>query len=150
MTVKVPQLSSAVVCPATVFLPGDAGQQIPFTFDVHFKRLPTSERNRLNDWFVSGRPAADGADTEAPRERFSVTDLADAVVIGWNLADDSGPIPYSREARQVQEERLAGLEQAMVVSWFDHLFINQREAAAKNSAAPSGTGSVSTAPTATS
>ena len=113
MTVKVPKLSTALVCAATVFLAGDHGQTIPLTFDVHFKRLPTSERNRLNEWFLQGRPVGEPDEQgEVKRERFSVEELADAVVVGWNLADEHGnPLPYSKQEREAQEEQLSGLAQ---------------------------------------
>ena len=83
---------------------------------------------------------------------IKLPDVLDQVVTGWDgLKDENGmEVPYSPKERRAADDDFPGLEQAMMVAWFDHMFVTQRQAAEKNSAAPSATGSAQTAQTATS
>ena len=148
MSVKIASLSSLVVALATVYFPADRGALVSHQFEVHFKRLPQSERAELNAWHVAGkRPApADGsrdaekdADGNVP---FTAADLLDAAVGGWaGMLDEQGrPVPYSPAERRATEEAFPGVEWAMVVAWYDTMWVNQRQAKEKNSVAPSPTG----------
>lgn len=138
MAVKISGLKPTIACPATLYLPADGGAQVPYKFDVHFKRQTTSERNALNERFVKGE--------------ITQRQMLDEVVVGWGgMLDEAGqPVPYSIAERIATDELYPGLEQAMAVSWYDNAFVNQREAAVKNSKAPSVTGSAPMTQTATS
>lgn len=138
MAVKISLATPTVSVPAIYFVLTDGGQFAPYRFSVVFKRLPTSERDAINAQWVKG---------ELP-----IQELLDRIVTGWDgLTDEAGrPVPYSHAERRAAEEANTGLEQAMVVAWFDHAFVNQRQAAAKNLEAPSVTGSAPTTPTAAS
>ncbi|MBF9263395.1 hypothetical protein [Paracidovorax cattleyae] len=131
-------LKPTITCPATLYLPGDNGEHVKVDFAVLFKRQKTEERNGLNDRYVKGE--------------LTMPQLLDEVVVGWDgFRDEQGqPVPYSHEMRVATDNEYPGLEQAMAVSWFDHAFINQRDAAVKNSKAQSGTTSALTTPSATS
>lgn len=125
MAVKISGLKPTIACPATLYLPADGGAQVPHKFDVHFKRQTTSERNALNERFVKGE--------------ITQRQMLDEVVVGWGgMLDEAGQaVPYSVAERIAADEAYSGVEQAMAVSWFDNIFVNQREAAVKNSKAPS-------------
>lgn len=149
MAVKIAALSSLVVATATAYFAGDRGALIAHPFEVHFRRLPQSERAELNAWHVAGKrpepadgPRAAERDTQG-NVPFDVADLLDAVVGGWGgMLDEHGqPVPYSAAERRATEEAFPGVEAAMVVAWYDTMWINQRSAKEKNSAAPSPTGS---------
>jgi hypothetical protein len=150
--VKIPKLTSVVICTATVYLSGDYGKRVPFAFDVNFQRPSSSERKKIEEWAVHGKPTGEKDDSGNDKlERLTFSELCDLTVLGWNIAGDDGvALPYSHEARRALEEKLPGVEMAIAVAWYDNMgFINQREAAEKNSAAPSPTGSASTAPNVT-
>lgn len=150
MGVKIAAVSSLVVAMATVYLPGDRGTQIAHSFEVQFKRLTHSERADLVAWNVAGkRPApADGSqDADKDAEGlvpFGLRELCDATVAGWGgMLDEAGqPVPYSHTERRAAEEAYPGIEAAMVVAWYDTMWVNQREAKEKNSVPPSPNGSV--------
>jgi hypothetical protein len=127
MAVKISAAKPIVICPVRLFLTGDHGTQVLHQFDVHFKRMKTEERDELNTRFAAGE--------------LTMRTLLNEIVKGWDgMLDEAGaPVQYSIQERIATDSEYPGLEQAMVVSWFDHFFINQREAAAKNSVAPSAT-----------
>lgn len=127
MAVKISAAKPIVICPARLFLAGDNGAQVQHQFQVKFKRLKTEERDELSKRFADGE--------------LTMRTLLNEIATGWDgMLDESGaPVLYSIEERIATDSEYPGLEQAMVVSWFDHFFINQREAAAKNSVAPSAT-----------
>lgn len=149
MAVKIATLSSLVVASATVYFAGDRGALIAHPFEAHFKRLTQSERAELNAWNTAGkRPAPADGSRDAEKDAngdvpFTVADLLDAAVGGWGgMLDEHGqPVPYSHAERRATEEAFPGVELAMVVAWYDTMWINQRAAKEKNSAAPSATGS---------
>jgi len=158
MAVRISGLKPIVICPATVYLVGDNGEQIPHHFDVEFRRMTTVERNTLNEKYAIGYDVPveiDAADPDqTPRTKrvhLSNAELLDEIVVGWGkMLDENGqPVPYSHAERLATENEYSGLEQAMVVSWLDHFFFNQREAAIKNSKAQSGTASAGTTRAAT-
>ncbi|CAN7565514.1 hypothetical protein [Acidovorax sp. LjRoot117] len=158
MAVRISGLKPTVTCPATVYLVGDNGQHIPHHFDVDFRRMTTEERNALNEKYAIGYDVPVEIDAAEPdqtprtkRAHLSNAELLDAIVVGWGkMLDENGePVPYSHAERRLTENEYSGLEQAMVVSWLDHFFFNQREAAIKNSKAQSGTSSAETARAAT-
>jgi len=132
MTVVIPKIAAGLKptfsSPATVYLPGDGGEHVAHKFNVHFKRLKSTERDELSKKYIGGE--------------INTAQLLDAVAQGWDgMLDEIGnPVPYSKEVRTATEAVYSGVEQAMAVSWFDHAFINQREAAIKNLKALSGTG----------
>ncbi|WOI45843.1 hypothetical protein [Acidovorax sp. BLS4] len=138
MAVKVSHLKPTFTAPAAVYLPGDGGAHERVDFEVHFKRQPGRERDALNDRYLKGE--------------IKNAELLDEIVVGWRgFNDEAGqPVPYSHEERREAEAEYSGVESAMVVSWYDHAFIHQREAAVKNSKAPSLTTSAPTTQTATS
>jgi hypothetical protein len=156
MAVKISGLKPTVTCPAELFLPDDNGTFHVHKFDTIFKRLPEGERDELHKRYTLGyvvevpAPKADAAPTQEHR-RLSNAELLDKVVAGWGgMLDENGnAVPYSHEERRSTNQAYPGLEQAMAVCWFDHLFVNQGAAAQKNSAAPSGTTSAETARAAT-
>lgn len=127
MAVKISAVKPVVVCPAQLFLAGDNGTQVLHQFNVKFKRLKTEVRDDLNKRFAAGELTTRG--------------LLNEIVEGWEgMLDEAGePVPYSVEERIATDSEYPGTEQSMAVSWFDHFFVNQREAAAKNSVAPSAT-----------
>ncbi|WP_422099092.1 hypothetical protein [Variovorax sp.] len=127
MTVKISAAKPTIACPATLFLPADGGQLQAHKFTVIFRRVPTSERDDLARKSQAG---------ELP-----IAALLDQVVVGWEgMTDAAGDaVPYNAAERAAAEEAYAGVEQAMAVAFWDHLFVNQREAAEKNSAAQSAT-----------
>lgn len=127
MAVKIFEAKPIVLCPAQLFLVGDHGSKVLHQFDVKFKRLKTEERDDLSKRFASGE--------------LTMRTLLNEIVSGWDgMLDEFGaPVPYSIQERIDTDSEYPGLEQAMVVSWFDNFFINQREAAVKNSVAPSAT-----------
>lgn len=155
MAVKISGIKPTVTCPATLYLPNDGGELVAHKFDVIFRRLKEDERDELQKRYVLGytveTPAAK-ADAAPQQERRSLTnaELLDTVVEGWGgMSDEHGsPVPYSHAERRATNLLYPGLEQAMAVSWFDHFFINQRDAALKNSGAQSGTTSAATKRTA--
>lgn len=132
------QIKPIVECPVTLFIPIDGGKFAKHEFTVQFHRLKKEERDELQKNYVSG-------DVKTP-------ELLDKVVAGWGgMLDEQGqPVPYSHAERIATEAVWSGVEEAMAVSWFDHFFVHQRAAAEKNSKAPSGITSGSTAPVATS
>lgn len=156
--VIIPGLKRTVDCPATVYLPGDDGAHVAHAYTVQFRRVTTAQRDELQRCFVTGEmpkqkelldvlasaptgePATEGTTPTAPR-RFGQRDLIDAVVVGWaGMFDAQGnAVAYSAKERVATDDAYPGLEQSMATAWFDHAFINQREAAAKNSKPPSGT-----------
>lgn len=127
MAVKISAAKPIVPCPARLYLAGDNGTQVLHQFTVNFKRQKTEVRDDLNQRFIAGE--------------LTLRTLLNEIVESWDgMLDESGaPVPYSINERIATDSEYPGLEQAMVVSWFDHFFINQREAAAKNSVAPSAT-----------
>ena len=151
MGVKIAAVAALGVASATVYLPGDRGAQIAHTFEVQFKRLTQSERADLVAWNVAGkRPAPQDGSRDADKDvdglvPFGLRELCDATVAGWaGMLDEAGtPVPYSHAERRAAEEAYHGIEAAMVVAWYDTMWINQREAKEKNSAPPSPNGSVS-------
>lgn len=132
------QVKPIVECPATLFIPVDKGQFAKHEFTVVFVRQRKDARDALQKRYIDGA--------------ITMSQLLDEVVSGWGgMLDANGqPVPYSHAERAEANQEWIGLEEAMVVSWFDHLFVHQREAAVKNSAAPSSTTLGSTAPGATS
>ncbi|WP_293222319.1 hypothetical protein [Ottowia sp.] len=156
MAVKISGVKPTITCPATLYLPGDGGAFVIHNFEVLFKRLTADERDRLHEQFTVGTTvgesaaASDGAPAPAPK-RLSNAELLDQIVQGWGgMFDEHGAaVPYSHEERKATEQAFPGLEQAMVVSWYDNLFVHQREAARKNSQAPSVTTSAETTRAAT-
>lgn len=152
MAVKISGLKPTIECPATLYLPGDDGKRVAHQFKVHFRRQRASERDALSLRYTKGdavKDAVTGATTYVP---IAVGQLLDEVVMGWGgMLDEAGQsVPYSHAERRETEDENPGLEQAMAVSWYDNVFINQREAAIKNSGAPSATTSAQTTPTAAS
>lgn len=153
MGVKIAAVNAAVMAMATVYLPGDRGQQIAHPFEVQFKRVPRSQQTQLNDWHLAGkRPEPADGPRAAERDAegnvpFLLADLLDALVCGWaGFADEAGqPVPYSHAERRATEEAYPGVEQAMAVAWYDTMWVNQRVAKEKNSATPSPNGSASAA-----
>ena len=146
MAVKISGLKPIITCPATLFLPGDNGEHIKHQFTVDFKRISTQERDDLHLAYTIGRKVTqpDVAGTAQPVVKtvtVSLPELLDQIVVGWGgMLDENGnPVPYSHEERRAADVEFTGLEQAMAVSWYDHFFIHQREAATKNSKAQSGT-----------
>lgn len=151
MTVVISGLKPTITCPATLYIPVDGGKFHAHVFSVIFKRMPADQRDALNQDYLAGK--------------LTTTELLDKVVDGWGGAlDDDGQVipgtgmldasgqsvPYSAEERKATNIAWPGLEEAMGVSWYDHLFYQQRDAARKNSKALSGTTSAPTAQTATS
>ncbi|MDD2711365.1 MAG: hypothetical protein PHU77_00455 [Simplicispira sp.] len=152
MAVKISGLKPTIKCPATLYLPADDGQHVQHAFGVHFRRQTASERDKLSERYTKGDAVKDPVTGETKLVPITSAQLLDAVVMGWDgMLDEAGqPVPYSHAERAATEEENAGLEQAMVVSWYDHVFINQRMAAIKNSKAPSATTSAPTTQTAAS
>ncbi len=156
MAVKIFGINPTVICPATLYLPDDGGKFFAHKFDVVFKRLTSDERDKLHEQYTKGYLVdtppmqADSVPTEA-RKFLSNAELLDKIVDGWGaMLDESGaPAPYSHQARRDTEQVYPGLEQAMAVSWYEHFFVHQREAAQKNSVAQSGTTSAETTRAAT-
>lgn len=124
----IPGLEDTFPCPATVYLPGVMGALVAHQFVVHFRRLDGKTRDALNARHVSGD--------------ITLQAMLDEVVAGWGgmLDKDKNEVAYSREVRAETENVYPGTEHAMAVSWYDHAFVNQRSAAAKNLKALSGTG----------
>lgn len=124
----IPGLNDTFPCPATVYLPGDMGAYVAHKFVVHFKRQKGEERDALSKRYIAGEVNLQG--------------LLNEVVGGWGdmLDKNKEPVPYSPEVRVETEKVYPGIEHAMAVSWYDHAFVNQRDAAEKNSKALSGTG----------
>ncbi|MBS0414345.1 MAG: hypothetical protein JSR68_08230 [Proteobacteria bacterium] len=153
MGVKIAAINAAVTAAATVYLPGDRGQQIAHPFEVQFKRLPRSQQTQLNQWHIAGeRPEPADGPRAAERDDkgnvpFDLSELLDAIVCGWSgFADEAGlPVPYSHAERRATEEAYPGIEQSMAVAWYDTMWVNQREAKEKNSVRPSPAGSASAA-----
>lgn len=133
MAVHISSARPTVNVPATLYLLADGGGHEAVPFTVEFRRCSTSERDELNARWIAGE--------------LKLPELLDALVCGWaGLYDQAGqPVPYSHTERRAADESYSGLEQAMAVAWFDHAFINQRQAALKNCAAPSATGLAQTA-----
>ena len=127
MAVKISGLKRTISVPATLYLPADNGELHPHKFSVEFKRLPTSRRDELNGQLMAGK--------------LTVPELLNEVVEGWaGMRDENDEeVPYSPAERAATEEAYSGTEQAMAVAFFDASFVNQREAAVKNSKARSGT-----------
>ena len=134
MAVKISGLKPTIKCPVTLHLPADDGQYVQHTFDVLFRRQTVKDP-------VTG---------ETKLVTITSAQLLNEVVMGWNgMLDEAGqPVPYSHAERAATEEENPGLEQAMVISWYDHVFVNQRMAAVKNSKAPCATTSAPTTQTA--
>lgn len=126
MPVKIATVGPTFSCPATVYLPSDNGQAIAHRFSVVFRRVKSSE-------FLQLAKEADAGMTNRQ--------LLDKVVAGWGgMLDANGTdVPYSQVERIATEEEYPGTEMAMAVAFWDHAQINQRQAAEKNSAAPSVT-----------
>ncbi len=148
MAVRISGLKPTVTCPVTVYLIADHGQFVAHQFDAEFKRMSTEERNALNKKYAEGYEVPveiDPADPDqTPRTKrvfLTNAELLDEAMVGWGkMLDEAGqPVPYSHAERRATEQEYPGTEQALIVSWLDHFFINQREAAVKNSKAPSGT-----------
>lgn len=127
MAVKISGVAPIVVCPATLYLPGENGTFVQHRFTVNFRRMPTSERTAIVKAFTDGA--------------LPLRELLDKTVVGWGgmLDENHQPVPYSSAERIAADEAWDGLEQAMAVSFFDNLNLTQREAALKNSVAPSAT-----------
>lgn len=127
MAVKISAAKPIVPCPAQVFLAGDNGARVLHAFTVNFKRLKTAARDELNDRYVAGD--------------LTMRALLNEIVMGWGgMLDEAGePVPYTIEERIATDDEYPGTEQAILLSWFENFFINQREAAIKNSKALSGT-----------
>ena len=127
MAVKISGLKSLIVCAASLFLPADNGTLFEPKFEVHFKRLTTTQRDELNRKFAAGE--------------ITVRQLLDEVVVGWGgMSDENGDVvTYSHAERIATDDAYPGTEQSMGVAWFDSAFVNQREAAIKNSKALSAT-----------
>jgi hypothetical protein len=155
MAVKISGLKPTITLPARLHLPDDGGKFFVHEFDVVFKRLPTERRDELHAMYSIGKrveTVAEGASEPTVEvKRISTPELLDEIVEGWErMLDEHGnPVPYSHEERRATDLVYAGLEQAMAVSWYDHIFIHQREAAQKNSGAQSGTTSAVTTRAAT-
>lgn len=124
----IPGLEDTFPCPATVYLPGHMGALVAHQFVVHFKRIPSDVRDDLSNRYIA--------------KELSLQGLLNEVVGGWGgmLDADKNEVAYSPEVRAETEKVYAGVEQAMGMSWYDHAFVNQRDAAAKNLKALSGTG----------
>lgn len=159
MTVVIGNLKPTITCPATLYLASDHGKFVEHKFEVMFRRLTTEERDELNVAYTIGKmvPAEPTSVLSAQPpamtlKRLTNAELLDKIVEGWGGMNDAAgqPVPYSHAERRATDSTFSGTEQAMVVSWFDHSFVNQREAAAKNSKAPSGTTSAETTQGATS
>lgn len=133
-----PQIKPTVECPATLYIRIDGGNFAKHEFSVVFHRLKKEERDSLQERFTKGE--------------ITMQELLDKVVAGWGgmLDENQQPVPYSHAERRETEQVFHGLEQAMSVAWFDNFFFHQRQAAEKNSVAPSSTTSGSTAQGATS
>jgi hypothetical protein len=127
MSVKISNLKPVFDCPATLYLPADNGAMVAHAYSVQFKRLTTTERDALQKRFAAGE--------------MTQRQVLDEVVTGWGgMQDEHGnPVPYSHAERVATDDVYAGLEQSMAVTWFDHAFVNQRDAAVKNSKALSTT-----------
>ncbi|MBB1601581.1 hypothetical protein [Variovorax sp. UMC13] len=125
MAVKISGAPAVVVVPATLYLPGENGAFFKHVFSVHFRRLTTSEREATVKDIVDGK--------------VSLRDALDRLVIGWGgmLDEAEQPVVYTHAERRAANEAWDGLEQAMGVAFFDNFAVTQREAALKNSAAPS-------------
>lgn len=155
MAVKLSGLKPTVTCAARLYLPDDGGQFYVHEFKVVFKRLPTARRDELSELYSTGKQVevfvAGATAPTVETKRITTPELLDEVVEGWgDMLDEHGnPVPYSHEERRATELVYAGLEQAMAVSWYDTFFTHQRDAATKNSKAPSGTTSAETTRAAT-
>ena len=153
MAVVISGLKPIVTCPATLYLPDDGGVFFEHKFTVDFKRLTNEQREALHQRFTANvlpsGPAANAGGVG--QEPLTSAQLLDEIVEGWGgMLDGQGqPVPYSSAERRATDSVYPGLEQAMVVSWYDHFFKHQREAALKNSAARSGTTSAATTRAAT-
>lgn len=132
------QIKPTVECPAVLYIPIDMGQFAKHKFSVLFHRLKKEERDSLQQQYI--------------KDEITLQQLLDKIVAGWGgmLDENQQPVAYSIAVRAETEQAFPGMEQAMAVAWFDHLFVHQRQAAEKNSVAPSSTTSGSTAPVATS
>ena len=161
MAVMISGIKPTVTCPATLYLPADGGTFVAHQFEVVFKRLPSDVRDKLHERYTVGYlvdvPATPSTATEpgaAPtqvRKFLTHAELLDEIVDGWGgMLDENGaPVPYSHAERRATDRVFGGLEQAMAVSWYEHFFVHQREAAQKNSGAQSGTTSAGTTRAAT-
>jgi hypothetical protein len=125
---QIPGLSRTIPCPCTLYQPAGMGQFVAHQFVVNFRRVTGQERDSLKKRHGDGE--------------LSLPAFLDEVVEGWEgmLDANSNPVPYSHAVRQATNAQYPGLEEAMVVAWFDNHYYLQRDAAAKNSAALSGTG----------
>ncbi len=150
MAVKISGLKPTIKCPVTLHLPADDGQYVQHTFDVLFRRQTATERDKLSERYTKGDTVKDPVTGETKLVTITSAQLLNEVVMGWNgMLDEAGqPVPYSHAERAATEEENPGLEQAMVISWYDHVFVNQRMAAVKNSKAPCATTSAPTTQTA--
>lgn len=129
--------SIAYWAPVTLNLVGDDGKPEVVPFRARFKRLKTSERKQL-DQELMGKTLTD--------EQF-----LDKLLLDWDIKDKTGtPVIYSKQVRAELVEDWDGLETALVTAWFTNARkSNETAAVAKNSEAPSATGSTLTAPSAT-
>lgn len=73
--------------PVTVELPADGGKTEKATFDAEFKRLTQTRVDEI-------RQAVE-------RGEMRDADLAREAMVGWSgVVDESGPVPYSENARE--------------------------------------------------
>lgn len=120
MTVKIASASPNFTSPVRLFIQAD-GAPVVHEFNATFRRVKASERTAL--------------------AAKSLRELLDDVMVGWGgMKDENGrDVPYSHAERIATDDAYPGLEMAIAVSFWDHSMLNQREAAAKNSGAPSAT-----------
>lgn len=121
MAVKISGLKPTITVLVSLFLAADNGQLFEHKFSVDFKRVTAQQRDALNKKFSSGE--------------ITVPELLDEVVVGWGgmLDENDIAVPYSHEERRATDNDYPGTDQSIGVAWFDTSFINQREAAIKNS-----------------
>lgn len=102
---------------------GDMGQPIEIKFKAKFKRLKTSEHKAFNDKLV--------------KRELTDAGVLDQVLEDWDLQDAQGqPVTYTPDARAEAIEEIPGLEQALVLTFFEHVLKvsveQQKEATVKN------------------
>lgn len=124
MTVRIAAVPPEFVVPATAYFRGKDGDVVAHCFDVVFRRVKTSERVALEQATAGG---------------LTTSELLDRVTVGWRrMTDERGvEVPYTHAERMTAEEEYPGIEMAMAIAFWDHVWVDQRKAAEKNSGAPS-------------
>lgn len=131
-------------------LPDQPGRPIVFDFRLRFRRLKTAESEELDRRIRIDserhreqlRALVEGATVPDYTPALSNKELLAAVLVDWEgFADAEGaPVMYTAAACAQLCEDYPGIEAAMARAWMESRSpAQEREAAAKNSGAPSST-----------